>query len=669
MPSFLKLNLPSKLPSRRQWTQFFKLLNPKEKKVFFSFLFLFLASSLFLYFDFYFRNTIAVPQEGGRIKEGFVGQPQYINPLLSFPSEIDKSLVELLFSGLMTYDQNGEIIPDLIKSYEFKDDGKTFEFSIKENAKWQDGKPLTMEDVIFTIDLVQNSKSLSLLRPNWQGVTIEKISENDGRLKLKQPYSGLLENLAVLKIIPEHIWANIQPENFALNTDLNIFNPVGSGPFKVKQVKQRKDKSIESITLTKNDYYSGKKAYLDEVDFIFFSKKEDLISALKRKQIQSARLESYKDYDPKTFKSFELTELQAPKYFAAFFNLQKKIFSEKDIREAFTMATDRNEIIQSALESKASAVDSPILPAYFGFNSSASVYPFDIEKAKSLLANQDFVAKDGQTVKTVEKLPKFQLTKDLVFGNKGTEVERLQECLAKDSDVYPEGTVTGEFGDKTKAAVIKFQEKYASEILAPSNLTKGNGKVLAGTREKLNQLCYPAPTEETSLSFSLTTVNNPDLIKIAEILKNQWEKIGAKVEIKLLNEEEINKAIRERNFEVLLFEESLSSIPDPLPFWHSLQIIDPGLNVSGYENKKADELLVQARKYYGQKDPNRQKTLEEFQDIVIGDAPAVFLCNQDYFYLTDRSIKGIEIKKIVESSKIFSDLSNWYVQTQRQWKK
>ena len=668
MPSFLKFNLP-KLPSKRQWTQFFKLLGPKEKKFFFSFLFLFLASSLFLYLDFYFKNTVAIPQEGGNIKEGFVGQPQYINPLLSFPSEIDKSIAELLFSGLMTYGQNGEIVPDLIKNYEFKDDGKTLEFSIREDAKWQDGKPLTMDDVVFTINLAQDSRYLSPLRPNWQEITVEKISEDDGRLKLKQPYSGLLENLATLKILPKHIWENIPSENFTLVPDLNIFNPIGSGPFKIKQVKQNKDKLIESITLTRNSYYSGKKVYLDEVTFVFFSKKEDLINALKHKQIQSALLEDYKDYDSKTFKSFELTELQPPNYFAVFFNLQKKIFSEKDVREAFTMATDRNDIIQNTLESKAIAMNSPILPAYFGFNSSTSVYPFDIEKAKELLASQDFVAKDGQTIKTVEKLPKFQFTKDLVSGSKGTEVEKLQECLAKYPDVYPEGTVTGEFGDKTKAAVIKFQEKYTSEILAPSKLTKGNGKVLAGTREKLNQLCYPSPTEETTLSFSLATVDNQNLVKIAETLKTQWEKIGAKVEIKVLNAEEINKAIRERDFDALLFGETLSSIPDPLPFWHSGQIINPGLNLSGYENKKADEFLVQARKYYDPKDPSRQKALEQFQDIVIQDAPAVFLCNQDYFYLTDQSIKGIGIKKIVESSKRFSDLPNWYIKTQRQWKK
>lgn len=662
----LSFSKPGKFPSKRQWTQFFKLLGPKEKILFFSFLFLFLASSIFLYFDFYFNNTSITPKEGGSIKEGFVGQPQYINPLLSFPSEIDKSLTELIFSGLMTYDQNGEIIPDLIANYEFKENGKVFEFSIKEDLKWQDGKPLTINDVIFTVNSVQDSRYSSPLRPNWQDIIIEKISETSAKISLKQPYSGLMENFATLKIMPKHIWEKIQPENFTLASDLNIFNPVGSGPFKVKEIKQKKDKSIESVVLERNSYYSGKIPYLQEVSFVFFSKKEDMMNALKRKQIQSALLESYQDFDQKKLKDFELTEIKAPNYFAVFFNVQNKLFSKKEIRQAFTMATDRNEIIQSSLQGKAIPADSPILPSYFGFNYSGSTYSFDIEKAKKLLVGQDFIDKNGQMVKTIEKLPAFQFTKDLVFGNKGIDVQKLQECLAKDPEVYPEGEVTGEFASKTQEAVIRFQEKYASEILAPSRLTKGNGKVLAGTRAKLNELCYPSPIEETVLSFSLTTINNPDLIKTAEALKVQWEKIGAKVEIKIMNAEEINKAIRERDFEALLFGETLSSIPDPLPFWHSLQIFSPGLNLSLYENKKADEFLAQARKYYDAKDPDRQKALEGFQDILIEDAPAIFLYSQNYFYLTSKSLKGIEIKKIIEASKRFVDLPDWYIKTKRQ---
>ena len=85
------------------------------------------------------------------------------------------------------------------------------------------------------------------------------------------------------------------------------------------------------------------------------------------------------------------------------------------------------------------------------------------------------------------KLAVSRLEKNLALGAKGDDVKALQQLL-KDEGVYPEGLVTGYFGLLTKAAVIRFQEKYASEILAPNGLTSGNGFIGPSTRTKLNSL-------------------------------------------------------------------------------------------------------------------------------------------------------------------------------------
>ena len=81
------------------------------------------------------------------------------------------------------------------------------------------------------------------------------------------------------------------------------------------------------------------------------------------------------------------------------------------------------------------------------------------------------------------------LTKALKYGMRDDEVSTLQTGLAKDSSVYPEGLVTGYFGPLTKAAVIRFQEKYFDDILAPWGFTKGTGFVGPTTRKKLNEIC------------------------------------------------------------------------------------------------------------------------------------------------------------------------------------
>jgi len=117
---------------------------------------------------------------------------------------------------------------------------------------------------------------------------------------------------------------------------------------------------------------------------------------------------------------------------------------------------------------------------------------------------------------------------------------------------------------------------------------------------------------------------------------------------------------------MLLFGEVLGQTPDPFPFWHSSQKRDPGLNLAMYENKKCDKLLEEARGSLDEK--IRKEKLEEFQGLLIEDVPAVFLYNPDYLYLVSKEIKGLNTKMIVDPSKRFSGIEDWYIKTKRVWK-
>ncbi len=158
------------------------------------------------------------------------------------------------------------------------------------------------------------------------------------------------------------------------------------------------------------------------------------------------------------------------------------------------------------------------------------------------------------------------------------------------------------------------------------------------------------------------------LTKTAELLKEQWAKNGITVNIETMDPTEAKKVIRERDFDALLFGESLGGIPDPVPYWHSSQIIDPGLNLSVYQSKQADQMMEKARTYSDYKDPMRQKALEDFENIVVSDSPSVFLYTADYMYLMNKNIKGFDETKIVDPSKRFADIENWYIATHRVWK-
>lgn len=656
-----------KLPSKKQWLHFFTVLEKKEKIAFGILLTLFVSSLIFLTSSFYIKNTNVVPANEGRIREGVLGQPQFINPLYAPLSDIDKDLTELIFSSLMTYDNNGNIIPDLINEYSIEDEGKTISFSIKENAKWHDGIPLTIDDVIFTIDLVQDPEYLSPLRTNWQGVEIERISDYKALFKLKQTYSGFEESLVNLKILPQHIWKDVNVQSITSNTQLNVIAPIGSGPYMVSKTLQRNDKSIKSMILNVNKSYYGNVPHIQRFDFYFYNNESDLLSSLKKGNLDSGNIE-IGNYIEKSFKKYNLYPLETPNYFAIFLNNQKKPFDTKEVRQALSYLTNKQEIADKVLNGKGEIIDSLLLPSFYGLNSPADVLSYDETKGESLLNKNGYVLKDGSRMKIIEKSSGFKFSQTLQVGSNNAEVKKLQECLASDAEIYPSGTISGKFGQETKDAVIKFQEKYKDSILIPNGLTTGTGKVAGATIKKLNEVCFVVPDEQIPMSFILKTTDNPTLVTTANLIKEQWGKQGIKIEVQTVNESDIKKVIRERNFDILLFGEKLGGIPDPIPFWHSSQRVDPGLNLSLYQNDKADSLMEKARKYSDFTDANRKKTLEDLQDIIISDAPAIPLFTTDYLYLINKNVKGVLTQKIVEPSKRFTDISNWYIKEKRVWK-
>ena len=576
-------------------------------------------------------------------------------------SDTDKDIAEILFSGLMKYDGNFEVIPDLAKSYQIEEDGRTYRFFLKDNIFWQDGNPITADDVFFTIKTVQNPDYKSHFRPNWLGVDVEKINEKEIKFKLKRPYGSFIENLT-LKIIPKHIWQDIPPSKFF--SDIHQLEPIGSGPYKIDQKKVNQEK-IESITFIKNSYYHGKEPFISQIKFVFFESEDALINSMKRNKISGLHLNNI----VKT--NFNIYRFYFPRYFAVFLNSENSPFLENiEIRKALNHAIDKELIIKQVLkeneeEIKKQIVNSPFLPSLYEIKEPSVIYEFSTQKASELLDKNDFkLREDGFRTKIIKKENSFHFKEDLKLRSKGKETEELQRCLSRFEDIYPEKEITGFFGEKTEEAIIRFQEKYREEILDPGGLSEGTGMVSEGTRKKLNEICFKDSEEIIPLLFTLKTIEHPTLLKIAENLKNQWENIGIKIEIeKISREEREHGLIRPRDYEMLLLGKVLGVIPDFFPFWHSSQKEDPGYNLSLYENKEADKILEEIRESLNESE--RKEKIETLQEIIIKDAPAIFLYSPDYIYAT--KTKGIETEKIADPSKRFINIENWFLKTKRIW--
>jgi peptide/nickel transport system substrate-binding protein len=170
------------------------------------------------------------------------------------------------------------------------------------------------------------------------------------------------------------------------------------------------------------------------------------------------------------------------------------------------------------------------------------------------------------------------------------------------------------------------------------------------------------------LVFSLSTSNVPELKSAAEAVKSTWEKIGAKVELKIFETGDLNQnVIRPRKYDALLFGEVVGRDPDPFVFWHSSQRNDPGLNIALYTNITADKLLEKARTVSDEE--KRKEIYRQFQEEVEKDAPAVFLYSPYFIYIVPHALKGIDdTSGITVPSERFGQIYKWHLGTEKIWK-
>ncbi|HEY4486432.1 MAG TPA: ABC transporter substrate-binding protein [Candidatus Paceibacterota bacterium] len=198
---------------------------------------------------------------------------------------------------------------------------------------------------------------------------------------------------------------------------------------------------------------------------------------------------------------------------------------------------------------------------------------------------------------------------------------------------------------------------------AISYLEKGGWKVNpeTGIRQKKTR------AETTLLDFSIVTSEAQELQHTATILQEVWEKLGARVTIKIFNTNDLNQnVIRPRKYDALLFGEIIGRESDPFAFWHSSQRNDPGLNIALYANITADGLLEKGRKTFGTDE--RSGIYETFQKEIAKDVPAVFVYSPDFLYALPKNIRGVVPGVITIPSERFLDIHNWYIETDNVWK-
>ena len=305
------------------------------------------ASAAGLVFLIIGRYTKAVPARGGEHTEGIVGQPKAVNPILA-SDDPDAALVRLLFANLSQLAE--KIDPDHT--------GRTWNVRLKEGLVWSDGAKLTSDDVIFTVEKIQDPQSQSPSFASWQGIIAHRVSELEVQFTLVAPYPFFSEYLKRLAIVPKHIFAETPVANWRLSDYL--LKPVGSGPYLFASYDKKSNGFITRYRLTANPHSPEREPYLDAITFAFFPNEKELIDA-----VNAGSVDGFGTFSPELLpqvtRPYTLTEFTLPSYYAVFLN-QSQNFALKDgmVRTALDASIDRPALVARVLEAHGDAVYSPV---------------------------------------------------------------------------------------------------------------------------------------------------------------------------------------------------------------------------------------------------------------------------------------------------------------------
>ncbi|OGI89963.1 hypothetical protein A3I90_01040 [Candidatus Nomurabacteria bacterium RIFCSPLOWO2_02_FULL_41_9] len=574
-----RLKLAGRLPDKSEIKKILASFSKKEWGGVAVLLFIFTLSAILMLESINKSFMIEVPLRGGKITEGIVGSPRFVNPVVAF-SDTDQELLPLIYSGLMRRNSSGGLIPDLAEKYEISENGLIYTFTLKDDLYFHDGNPLTIEDIIFTIEKVKDPLLKSSKKAFFDGVTVEKIDDKTLKFTLRQPYASFLNNMT-LGIIPGALWRGSPLELNDANT-----KPIGSGPYMITEIGKKSSGIIEYYKLESFGKFALGSPYIKNLTLRFYPNENEAISALRRGAVSQISSIAPSSAEVLKEEGYRVESSVLPRVFGLFFNQnQNQIFTQKAVIRAINESVNKNRIVREILNNYGVPINSPIPP---------KMLPEQKSSEEKIFAREDIVLK-------------------------------VKNDLAKD-------------GWK------KGKEGYLEKIIT----------------EKGKKTTIP-------LQFSISTGNAPELAKSAELIKENLEEIGMKVDIKTFEIGSLNQnVIRPRKYDVLLFGQIVGNESDLFAFWHSSQRKDPGLNVAMYTNVKVDKILEDAFATLDEKEKN--KKYAEFEAEIKKDMPAVFLYSPSFIYIVAKNLRGLVMNQITSPTDRFLNIYSWYTEVDNVWK-
>jgi len=290
---------------------------------------------------------VLAPAPGGTYAEGVLGSFTNANPIYA-TDLADATVSRLIFSGLLTYNQDNHLVGDLAQSWAADDSRTVYTVKLKPGLTWHDDQPLTAEDVVFTYHTIQNPDARSPLAASWGGITITAADPLTVVFKLPNPLASFPYSLTT-GIVPEHILGTVAMTNMR-SASFNSTRPVGAGPF-AWQALELSNNSVENrqekIALKAFEHYNGGKPKLSGFVVRTFRDADRLVQSFRKQEITAiAGLTQLPDA-LKADSAVHAYSLPLTAAVMTFFKTRDDVLSDTAIRHALIRGTDTHRIIES----------------------------------------------------------------------------------------------------------------------------------------------------------------------------------------------------------------------------------------------------------------------------------------------------------------------------------
>lgn len=510
-----------------------------------------IITSLALTQAFWYTQSYSVQAyvDGGTYIEATIGNVNSLNPLFATTTS-EKVLSKLLFSTLSTIDYSGHVGLGLAASITPDSTGKVWTVTLKDGLKWSDGEPITLDDVLYTVNLTKDPTINTSFSSNFSGVTVERAGDALV-FALPSAYADFDATLNI-PILPAHILANVAPGQLLEHSFST--NPVTSGAFTFNAMQSVSGDGERIVYLAANPYYYKAKPMLNSFAIHTYSSAEEIVRAISSSDVTAtAELSAvYRDQLSSDLIYEKQTAIASGVF--AFLNTTSPTLSNVAVRQAIRRGIDMSTV-RSVLGDEY-PLDYPILNSEIELSEYPALPAYDLEAAKTAISNAGLY---GRTLR-------------------------------------------------------------------------------------------------------LATTNSGYFPELAAALKTQLENLGFNVDLDISNpgQEFFVNVIRQRNYDILLYEVELGADPDLFAYYHSSQASATGLNLSNYANALVDDLILGARTSMDEQ--ARIQKYETFLARWVNDVPAIGVYQSSLVYYFNKNVRAFsEDDRLVYATDRFVDVEYWAV--------